>query len=58
MLASPLHSTIESELSLLVYFSRPTEEENVSFGIVVLKVMRANGVEELDQEVALLEEGD
>jgi hypothetical protein len=58
MLASPLCSTTESELSSLVYFSGPPEEDNASFGVVTSEATRANGVEELKQEAALREEGD
>jgi hypothetical protein len=57
MLASSLHSTIESELLSKVCFSR-SSKESASFGVVAPKAMRANGIEELEQEVALQEKGD
>jgi len=46
VLASPLYLTIESELSLLVYFSGPPKEDGASFGVVALEMTRVNGVEE------------
>jgi hypothetical protein len=58
MLASPLRPTTESELSSLVCFSGPPKEDDASFGVVASKATRANGVEELEQEAALREEGD
>jgi len=58
MLTSPLHLTIESELSLLVCFFGPPEEDDALFGVVVLEAMRANGVGELEQGAALWEERD
>jgi hypothetical protein len=58
MLALPFRSTIESELSLLVCFSKPLEEDGALFSVIVSKATMANGVEELEQETALHEEGD
>jgi hypothetical protein len=58
MLASPLCSTTKNELLLLVCFSGPLKEDGASFGVVASKMMRVNGVEKLEQEVALREEGD
>jgi hypothetical protein len=57
VLASPLRLTTENKLSSLVCFSRPSEEDNASFS-VVLEAMKANRVEELEQESALQKEGD
>jgi len=57
VLASPLCLTTKNKLSSLVCFSRPSEEDNASFS-VVLEAMKANGVEELEQESALQKEGD
>jgi len=56
--ALPLRSTTKSELSSLVCFSGPPKEDGASFGVVVLKVMRVNGVEKLEHEATLQEEGD
>jgi hypothetical protein len=39
---SPFCSTTKTELALLVCFSRPTEEDNVLFGVVVLEAMGMN----------------
>jgi hypothetical protein len=58
MLASPLCSTIESELLSLVCFSKPPEEDNALFSVIVLEVTRANEVEKLKQEATLQEEED
>ncbi len=58
MLASPFYSTTDSELSSLICFPRPPEEDDALFGVVASKVTRVNGVEELEQEVVLREEGD
>jgi hypothetical protein len=54
----PLRSTTESELSSLVCFSRASEEDGASFGVVASEATSANGVEELKQEAAFREEGD
>jgi hypothetical protein len=58
MLTSPLHSTIESELSSLVCFFGPPEEDGVLFGVVVLEAMKASKVGELEQGATLWEERD
>jgi hypothetical protein len=58
VLASPLRLTTKSELSSLVCFSRPLEEDGASFGVVVSEATRANKVEKLEQEATLQEEGD
>ncbi len=50
MFVSPLRSTTESALSSLVYFSRPPNEDDASFGVVVSKATKANGVEELEKK--------
>jgi len=42
----------------LVCFSKPPEEDGASFGVVTSEAMRANGVEKLEQEATLWEEGD
>jgi hypothetical protein len=58
VLASPLRSTTESELSSLVCFSGAPEEDGASSGVVASEATMANGVEELEQDAALREEGD
>lgn len=58
VLDSPLRSTTESELSSLVCFSGAPEEDGASSGVVASEATMANGVEELEQEAALREEGD
>jgi hypothetical protein len=57
VLTLPLRLTTKSELSLLVCFSGPLEEDGASFDVVALKTTRANGVEELEHEAMLQEEG-
>jgi hypothetical protein len=43
-----LYSTIESELSSLVCFFGPLEEDDASFGVVAFETTRGNIVKELE----------
>ncbi len=58
MLASPLCLTTKNELSSLVCFSRPVEEDDALFGVVASEATRTNEVEVLEQEAALREKKD
>ncbi len=53
MLASPLRSTTKNELSSMVCFFGPSEEDGASFGVVASEATRTNGVEVLEQEATL-----
>jgi hypothetical protein len=48
VVASPPRSTTEIELSLLVCFFGPPEEDGALFGVVASEVMKANGTEEME----------
>ncbi len=49
MFVSPLYqTTTENELLSLVYFNGLAEEDNASFGVVALKAMKVNKVEDLE----------